>query len=94
MEGGGQTDVAETMDFPTWSWNLTKNLIFSLVFPILECHAYSCGNRNFLHLHYFLLETSFNWLAKDRGHTVSNGNQNFIVACGVSCLFQTVWTAA
>ena len=38
-------------------------------------------------------ETSFNWLAKDRGHTISNGNHNFIMACGVSCLFQTVGTA-
>lgn len=38
----------------TWSWHLTKRLIFSPphtpVFSILECHAYSSGNRSFLHL--------------------------------------------
>lgn len=38
-------------------------------------------------------ETSINWLAKDRGHTIFNGNQNCIVAYRVSCLFQTVGTA-
>lgn len=33
--------------------------------------------------------TSINWLAKDRGHTISDGNQNCLVADGVSCLLQT-----
>lgn len=38
-------------------------------------------------------ETSNKWLAKDRGHTISDGNQNCIVAYRVSCLLQTIGTA-
>lgn len=38
--------------------------------------------------------TSIKWLAKDRGHTISDGNQNCLVAKGISCLLPTDGRAA
>lgn len=34
-----------------------------------------------------------NWLAKDRGHTISGGNQNCFIANGISCLLPMDGTA-
>lgn len=37
--------------------------------------------------------TSINWLAKDRGHIISDGNQNCSIANGISCLLLMGGTA-
>lgn len=68
----------------TWFFTLQR-LIFSLVYSILEDHAYSFGNGSFLHS---FPTRGLPLIAKDRGHTNSNGNQNCLVADRVSCSLQ------